>query len=72
MKKILKSLRQMAEKKAIWKYAIVHAQNESRARTYAEKITEMTGMNPAFVVDVSPVLGVHTGIGTLAVALMFQ
>lgn len=72
MKKILNIIQRMAKKRAIWKYAIVHAQNPKRSETYAKKITEMIHMEPAFIIDVSPVLGVHTGLGTLGIALMYQ
>ncbi len=72
MKKILRNLRQMYEEGEFWKYAIVHAQNRPRAELYAQEIKEMIQEEPAFIIDVSPVLGVHTGIGTLGIAFMYK
>lgn len=72
MKKILRIIKEMSKEGEIWKYAIVHAQNLMRAQIYAEKIREETGLKPAYIMDVSPVIGVHSGIGVVAVALMLK
>ena len=62
----------MADKEKLWNYAIVHAQNRERAEEYAEKIKESIHRNPAYIVDISPVIGVHNGIGAVGIALMFE
>jgi len=72
MKKILRIIHQLSEQGELWKYAIVHAQNRSRAELYAQKIKDMIQMEPAYIIDVSPVLGVHTGIGSLGIAFMYK
>jgi DegV family protein with EDD domain len=72
MKKILKIIQKAAEQERIWKYAIVHAQNPRRAQMYAEELSQRLGQNPAYIMDVSPVIGVHTGIGTVGIALMSE
>jgi hypothetical protein len=72
MKKILKIVRRMSEQGEFWKYAIVHAQCKSRAELYAQEIKDMIQMEPAYIIDVSPVLGVHTGIGSLGIAFMYK
>ncbi len=72
MRKILGIIQQFAQKGKFWKYAIVHAQNPKRAEAYACKITEMIQMKPAYIMDVSPVVGVHNGIGAVGIALMYQ
>jgi DegV family protein with EDD domain len=71
MKKIMRMIKDMADKKKLWNYAIVHAQNLERAEMYAEKIKESIHRNPAYIVDISPVIGVHNGIGAVGIALMF-
>lgn len=72
MKKILEIIRRMSEEGEFWKYAIVHAQCRPRAELYAQKIKDMIQMEPAYIIDVSPVLGVHTGIGSLGIAFMYK
>jgi DegV family protein with EDD domain len=72
MKKILRMIKEMAAEKKVWRYAIVHAQNLPRAEAYGRVIEEMLGLPPAYIMDVSPVVGVHNGIGVVGVAIMFE
>jgi DegV family protein with EDD domain len=72
MKKILAMISEMAAQEKIWRYAIVHAQNPERARLYSERLEAMLGRPPAYIIDVSPVVGAHNGIGVLGVALMHE
>jgi len=73
MKKILRLVSEEAATKGkVWRYAIVHAQNLPRAQTYARKLQELFGMPPAYIMDVSPVVGVHNGIGVVGIALMYE
>ncbi len=72
MKKILAMISEMAAQGKVWRYAIVHAQNPVRARLYAERLEALLGRPPAYVMDVSPVVGAHNGIGVLGVALMHE
>ncbi|MBP1768295.1 MAG: DegV family protein, partial [Candidatus Aminicenantes bacterium] len=62
----------MAAEKKVWRYAIAHAQNRPRAEAYAREIERMIGRPPAYIMDVSPVVGVHNGIGVVGIALMFE
>lgn len=68
--KIVRILTCEAEKQKLWKYAIVHALNPDRADAYAQELQKILGQEPAFIMEVSPVIGVHSGIGTVAVAWM--
>lgn len=72
MKKILGQIRKATADRAVWKYGLVHAQNEGRARLYAEALEGMLGRPPAFISDVSPVVGAHNGIGVVGIGLMFE
>lgn len=72
MKKIVQTIKEMAEKADIWNYAIVHAQNRSRSQAYSEKLREAVGLDPVFIVDVSPAVGVHNGIGAIGIGLMYR
>jgi fatty acid-binding protein DegV len=72
MKKILRMIGDRAAERKVWRYAIVHAQNPARAGAYSRKLEEMLGYPPAYIMDVSPVIGAHSGIGVVGVALMFE
>ncbi len=72
MKKILRFVAEAASRGKVWEYAVVHAQNLPRAQVYAQKLEKMLGRSPAFVMDVSPVVGAHNGIGVVGVGLMLE
>jgi DegV family protein with EDD domain len=71
MEKILKMAAEEAGRRGLWNYAMVHALNQPRAELYAERLTPLLGRPPAFIQDIAPVIGVHNGVGVVAVCLMF-
>jgi DegV family protein with EDD domain len=72
MKKIVGKIRTMSEEQPLWNYAIVHAKNPERAEMYAQKLKQEINREPLYIMDVSPVIGVHNGIGVVGIALMFE
>ncbi len=70
MKKIIKILQKKNTENKIWKYAIVHAQARERAEKYAERLTAVIGKEPAYIMGLSPVVGVHNGIGAIGIGIM--
>jgi DegV family protein with EDD domain len=72
MKKILGLVRTAARDRRVWNYGVVHAQNPYRALRYADALEEMLGKKAVFISEVSPVVGVHNGIGVVGIALMFE
>ena len=71
MKKIIRIIEGWSAEKKIWNYAIVHAQNLPGALDYGRKLEAATGQKPAYIDDVSPVIGVHNGIGVVGIGVMF-
>ena len=53
-------------------YMILHAHCETDALWMADQMVEVTGSDPLAVLDISPVIGVHAGPGSLAVAFMVK
>jgi fatty acid-binding protein DegV len=39
---------------------------------YAQKLKQEIGRGPLYIMDISPVIGVHNGIGSVGIALMFE
>ncbi|MFC2164688.1 DAK2 domain-containing protein [Acidobacteriota bacterium] len=70
MEKIIRMAQKMNENEKIWNYSIVHAQNEERARLYAQKLKGVLDKEPLYIMDISPVVGVHNGIGAVGLGLM--
>lgn len=72
MKHIIKHLKNEQKTKTIKSYIVMHTQNPSAAEWYVEKMQALTGKAPEAIVPISPVVGVNTGIGTAAVAVMYE
>lgn len=70
MDKILKGIERWAEKGPIWNYSLVHALDPERAQSYVDRLRAILHKDPAFVMEVSPVIGAHSGIGALGIAAM--
>ncbi len=71
MKKIVSMVGKMQKEGDIWNFAIVHAQNRDRADKYAELLKKEIGKPPLYIMDISPVMGVHNGIGAVGIGLMY-
>jgi len=71
MKKIISAIKKIQKEGDIWNYAIVHAQNRDRAEKYAELLQNALGRPPLYIMDISPVVGVHNGIGAVGIGLMY-
>lgn len=70
--KVMKHILKISVGKTVWNYIVLHAHNESGADIYIQKMLELTGKRPVSVVDISPVIGMNAGNGTIAVALLFD
>ncbi len=72
MKKIVQLVKNLSAEGEIWEYALVHAQNLDRAHKYASKLQEVLQKKPGYIMDISPVIGVHNGIGAVGISLMLK
>lgn len=70
MEKIKKLVIEEGKKSPVWNYAIVHAQALDRAKEYASAIEKELGKAPAYIQQISPVVGAHNGIGVVGIAIM--
>ncbi len=67
-KKIMAHVGSIAEEKGVERYAIVHANAPERAKEYEKIFTEKLGKRPAYIMDISTVVAMNAGIGTVAIA----
>jgi len=74
IQKTLNILKQYNSEKSIHSYCILYANKEEEVNAvkYASKIAEIFGKPPEYIQSISPVIGVSAGIGTIAVALLFE
>jgi len=71
-KKILKMVREKHQAHPIHSFSLVHVRNQSRAEAYAREIEKICGRPASFIQDVSPVVGVHNGIGAVGICLSYE
>lgn len=72
MDKVLRHIKKLNNENKIWNYVVLHANNSNAAKWYSRKMESLTGKKATSIVNISPVLGVHAGIGAAAVALLFD
>jgi len=72
MEKIKKMAIDYAEKGQLWNYAIVHARALDRAESYASALEKLLGKAPAYIQEISPVVGAHNGIGVVGIGIMYE
>jgi len=58
------------KEKGIERYAIVHADAADRAKAYEEYMVKLTGKQPEYIMDISTIVAMSAGIGSVAVALI--
>lgn len=72
MDKIIKIIGDELKTRKLWEYAIVHADAEQRATEYAAKLTWLTGRKPVYITELTPVVGVHNGPGTVGIGVSYE
>lgn len=71
-KLVMDSVRKLVANNKVWGYSISHAKNMETANWYRDQMLEITGMEPVFINDASPVLGVNVGPGVVALSVMID
>jgi uncharacterized protein len=71
LNKIFTHILKISRGKTVWNYIVLHAHNPEGAQKAEEKMRQITGINAVSVVDISPVIGMHAGNGTIAISLLF-
>ena len=70
--KILQLVRQTQKEKGIDRYAIVHADDEGRAQDLKNKLVRLLGKEPEYIMNISTIVGMSAGKGSVAVAYMSE
>ncbi len=67
-KKIQTHIENVQQTEGIETYAIVHCNALDRAQEYALKYEKIIGKKPAYIMDISTIIAMNAGIGTVAIA----
>jgi len=71
-RKVLENVRKAISNQTLYGYAITHVSSGSDAGYFINEMKSLTGKEPAFVSNVTPSLGLHTGKGTVAIAFQMK
>jgi DegV family protein with EDD domain len=69
VRKIYDAFRELAAAPGIESFAVVHAGAAPRAEKLAGELRNLAGIEPAYVMEISPVIGINTGPGSIGVSL---
>jgi DegV family protein with EDD domain len=72
LNKIYNHVEKIGKGKRVWNYTVLHAHNPNLATEIENKLKEMFQKEPLSVVDISPAIGMHAGIGSVAISVMFE
>ena len=70
--KVINHIRTLTKQQKVWNYIVLHAHNREGADIYINRMYDLTGKQPVSVVDLSPVIGMNAGIGSIAVSLLLE
>jgi hypothetical protein len=71
-KKIIRMIKEKHQQYRIHSFSVVHVKNLARAQGYAREIEKVCSQPASFIMDVSPVVGVHNGIGAIGICLSYE
>ncbi len=72
MKKVVARVQKMMQTGALWNYAVAHGRAPFVARWYEKNLSSIFQREPICNLEISPVIGLHVGIGTAGVAVMMK
>jgi DegV family protein with EDD domain len=70
MEKVINHIKRQTIDRPVWNYIVMHANNTEVAEWYVSKMELLTGKKPVSVMNISPIIGAHAGVGASAVAFM--
>jgi len=72
LRKILRRLGEEAAAGRVGDYCVLHAHNPEDALAYAAEVEAVLGRRPAFIMDISPAIGLNAGVGAVAVSYLLE
>ena len=72
LNKILGMIEKKSREKPVHSFAVVHAHVAKEADKLQERVEQILGKKASFNVNIAPVIGVHAGIGAMAVTYLME
>jgi len=72
IKKILNMIETFHQNSPVKQYAIGHAHANDEARKFEGRIQEIIGKKAEYIMEISPAIGIHAGIGAMSVSLLAE
>ncbi len=72
IKKILKMVADRHRERPLRSYAVVHAKAPERAEQLAQRLREIVGKDPLYIMEISPIVSLNAGPGALSVVTMSE
>ena len=70
MRKMEKLVKKTTNSKGISSYSVVHAFSPERAEEFAQIVEKLTGKPPTYITSISPIVGMHSGKGAVAIGII--
>lgn len=67
-RKVIQQLKKHHKKNKVRRYVVIHADEEERALQLKNKLSEVLGFQPSYMMDISTVVAMSAGQGSIAVA----
>ncbi len=71
-KKISELVKDIMKDNDIERYSLVHARADERLAEYEAYYRELIGFEPEYIVEISPVVALNAGIGSVAISLTYK
>jgi DegV family protein with EDD domain len=71
-KKLFRLLEKVNAQEKISRYAIVHANNPEKAEVYRKRSVALLGKEPEYIMNISTIVGMSAGVGTVAISYMCE
>ena len=68
-KKISELVKEVMKDNDIERYSLVHARADERLAEYKDYYKELIGFDPEYIMEISPVVALNAGIGSVAISL---
>ncbi|MGC9372024.1 MAG: DegV family protein [Thermovirgaceae bacterium] len=72
LRKMVETFENLQQRRGLLDYAVVHAAAPEKAEKLAEELSSRSGLQPAYITEISPVIGIHSGPGSVAVSLILE
>ena len=70
LKKIMGMVEAHKQGPGVASFSVVHSNSKDKAQAFAEQVGTILGMKPAYVAEISPIVGISAGLGAVAVSLI--